>query len=81
MKANCWATTDVSRGSIRENLAGWMISIPRMHRPERTMLQFLRGVNRRQRCDFSKDQVGKANFEYLAATCRLPDYLSVSRQQ
>jgi hypothetical protein len=70
--------TDVSHESIEENLAR-TISIPRMYRPERTIPRSLRGGNRRQYCDFSKDRVGRANFEFSAAVCRLPGRLSVSR--
>jgi len=58
-----------------------MISILRKYCPEQTMLLSLHGVNRGRCCGFSKDQGGKANFEYLAVIYHLAGDLNIFRWQ
>jgi hypothetical protein len=57
-----------------------MISIARKYRPEQTMPQSPYDAMPGQYCNFSMDRERRANFEYLSATCRLPDDLSASRK-
>ncbi len=64
--------THVFRGS-KEGNSGRTISILRTCCCERTTPQSLRGAIREQCGDSSMDQGERANFEYSAAACHLPD--------
>jgi hypothetical protein len=72
--------TDVSHESIEAILVR-TISIPRGCCLQQTTLLFRCVGIHEQDCDFSKDQVERANFELLAVIYHLPDNFSDSRQQ
>src|SRR6266851_38245 len=65
-----WATTDASRGFIVASSVQ-TISIPRRHRLEQTMSQFLCGGMHRPCCDLSMDQGERVSFEGLSSAFRL----------
>jgi len=79
-KSKRWATTDVSRGSIKESSVR-ILSIPRACYLERSTSQSRYVAIRVRCCNFSTDQVEKANFECLAEACHLPSNPSESKQQ
>ena len=75
-KSNSWIATDVSHGSIEENV-GQMISIPRKFLLERTTSQTPHGGIHGRCDDLSMDQVERATVGYLFAIDRLSRNLSV----
>ena len=59
--------------SIKGNLVQ-KISIPTKGHPGRTTVRFPCDATHRRHCDFSMDQVARANFEDLAVISHLPDF-------